>query len=225
MNMGKHIRAIRKKLELSQYKFWERYGVDRIRASRYERGITKIPLELLVQIAKDYNLSVDNLIGLPPRTVEVSREGTATKVPIVGKVQAGEVTEIYHVPLGEMWLDSSRIPHEELEDGTPRFVALKVTGESMEHFGILDDDIIICDRAVERHPPQKGDIVVAHHRRYGYTLKRFAGIQKVSGVSVLVLQPGSPRYHPLTLPAEKVSIYGVVVLLTREYKVIGRGAK
>ena len=94
-------------------------------------------------------------------------------VPLLGSVQAGQLTEAIEDPDGYIGVQQSRSPKEEL-------FALKVRGYSMMNAGILPGDIVIVRR---QQTANSGDIVVAMVEEEA-TVKRFKLIK------------GRPELHP-----------------------------
>jgi len=90
---------------------------------------------------------------LVSRGIELVRRGVVnfTRVPLVGSVPAGLPITAYENREGEIAVDRSFLPSDEV-------FCLRVKGESMINAGIYDGDFVLVDRTVE---PLKGDIVVA----------------------------------------------------------------
>jgi len=94
-------------------------------------------------------------------------------VPLLGSVQAGQLTEAIEDPDGYIGVQQSRSPSEEL-------FALRVRGYSMMNAGILPGDIVI----VRRQPvANNGDIVVAM-------------VDDDATVKRLRMVKGRPELHP-----------------------------
>jgi len=125
---------------------------------------------------------------------------SAAKLPLLGRVAAGEPIEALEDP------DTVDVPESFL--GTGEHFALRVRGDSMIEDGIHDQDLILVRKQEEA---ENGQTVVALIDGEA-TVKRF--YQRGSSVE---LHPANLRMKPLVLEAEKVRIQGVVVGLIRKY--------
>ncbi len=86
------------------------------------------------------------------------------KVPLLGKITAGNPIEAIENPNELFSLPASLIPAKET------IFTLKVDGESMINVGIYDGDIVIVQR---QSVARNGDIVVAMNSENEVTLKTF----------------------------------------------------
>lgn len=59
----KRLRDIREDTDLTQSEVAKHLGIAQTVYSRYERGYQTIPLELLIQLADLYHVSIDYLVG------------------------------------------------------------------------------------------------------------------------------------------------------------------
>lgn len=57
------LKTLRREIRLSQSDIGEFLGITQTVYSRYERGISTIPVELLLKLADLYNVSTDYLLG------------------------------------------------------------------------------------------------------------------------------------------------------------------
>lgn len=138
-------------------------------------------------------------IGEGYRRIRLIEQENKNSVPLLGKIAAG-------VPI-------EAIPQEEhlvitdLLVGPNRY-ALLVKGDSMVDEGILDGDIVICEK---RDSASEGEIVVALIDNLEATLKRihFTKDQKIA------LIPANNAYKRQIYNANRVSIQGVFIGLLR----------
>ena len=86
------------------------------------------------------------------------------KVPLLGKITAGNPIEAIEMPNEFFTLPASLIPRKET------VFTLKVSGESMINKGIYDGDIVIVQK---QNVAKNGDIVVAMTEENEVTLKTF----------------------------------------------------
>ncbi len=177
---------------------------------------------LLLDVAQGIGLSsqgsVHNYIqalvneGLVERTVGRSRglrlvedsandETIAVTLPVMGRIAAGRLVEA--IP------DEDEIDLGGMFAGEGRFV-LKVNGDSMVDKAIMSGDwVVIQSQQTAKH----GDIVVALVDGFDATLKTLL----LNDDETVTLMPANINYDPVTLPAQRVSIQGVVVGQLRTY--------
>ncbi|WP_124727400.1 transcriptional repressor LexA [Staphylospora marina] len=135
---------------------------------------------------------------LVDRGEQVDRE--FVKVPLVGKVTAGEpITAVENIE------DYYPLPRRMIGDDQTVFL-LSVQGDSMVNAGILDGDYVV----VRQQPTaENGDIVVAMTPDGEATIKRF--FREKDHVR---LQPENDRLEPIRL--KEVAVLGKVISLIRE---------
>lgn len=177
---------------------------------------------LLSEVAKGIGLSsqgsVHNYIqalvneGLVARNIGRSRglyltrghdqqNELSVKLPVMGKIAAGRLIEA--VP------DEDEIDLGGMFAGKGRFV-LKVNGDSMIDKAIMSGDwVVVQSQKTANH----GDIVVALVDGFDATLKTLL----MNNDNTVTLMPANVNYEAITLPAERVSIQGVVVGQLRTY--------
>ena len=125
--------------------------------------------------------------------------GATALVPLLGRVQAGDLTAAIEEPDGGYI--SVQIPS--LDEG---IFALRVRGESMTGAGILPGDVVV----VRRQPTAaSGEIVVALVGEEA-TVKR---LRKVRGRTEL--HPANPEFAPIVPPPGELAILGVVIEVRR----------
>jgi len=138
------------------------------------------------------------------RVVEMEQADRGTRVPLLGKVPAGEPS------FSEENIEDFLIVDEKTAGGEGTF-AVRVSGDSMIDAGINDGDIAV----VIRNPtPQSGEIVVALIEDE-VTLKRFV---KRSGK--VFLKPENDRYSDINLTDlghDRISILGTVKSIVRRF--------
>lgn len=138
------------------------------------------------------------------RSIELVGESTgkALDLPLVGTIAAGLPLEA--VPTTE----TITVPAD-MVSGRGRTFVLKIQGESMIGEQIREGDYVIIE---ERQLARDGETVVALVDGSEATLKRFYR----EGATVR-LQPSHPTMAPITVPADRVQVQGVVVGLIRKY--------
>lgn len=133
------------------------------------------------------------------RAIHLTDEVPVVQVPLVGRVTAG-------VPILAVEEILTYIPISgDCKRGRELF-ALRVQGDSMIEAGILDEDIVVCEKTPSA---DNGDIVVALIEDEA-TVKR---IYRENGH--VRLQPENPCYEPII--TNNVSVLGRVVACLRYY--------
>ena len=122
------------------------------------------------------------------------------KVPLLGKITAGNPIEAIEMPDTFFDLPASLVPNKK------EVFTLKVSGESMINAGILDGDIVIVKRQKNAH---NGQIVVAMTEENEVTLKTF-----YKENDHIRLQPQNDTMAPIIL--DNVTILGVAIGLYRQ---------
>jgi len=137
------------------------------------------------------------------RGIEVveEEEEAKTSLPLLGRIAAGQPIEAI---AGQDRLDLSDLL------GPDRY-ALQVKGDSMIGAGILDGDLVVIERC---DTADDGAIVVALIDGEEATLKRLKRLK--SGRIRLIAE--NPEMPPLTYPAKRVRIQGVLVCQMRRYR-------
>ncbi|WP_299874922.1 transcriptional repressor LexA [uncultured Sulfitobacter sp.] len=139
----------------------------------------------------------------PPPAAQTVSSGSATDLPLMGRIAAG-------VPI-EAISDAAQaisVPNGMLA-GSGSHYALEVKGDSMIEAGINDGDVVVIR---ETSVADDGDIVVALVEDHEATLKRF----RRKGASV-ALEAANPAYETRVLPSDKVKVQGRLVGLIRTY--------
>jgi repressor LexA len=146
-----------------------------------EGKLTKVP-----GVARGYRL--------PQRQGALS----AALVPLLGQVQAGELTWAVEDP------DDYIVVEE--RDSAEDLFALKVRGDSMNGAGILHGDIVVVRRQPDAN---SGDVVVALVEDEA-TVKR---LRRRNGR--IELHPKSPRFKPIIPEPNTLSLLGKVIEVRR----------
>ena len=131
----------------------------------------------------------------------------ALRVPIVGRIRAGEPILAQEQVEGHVVVDGSWLGATSTQE-SPQHFALKVRGDSMINAGIIEGDYVI----VRQQPSaEHGDIVVALLGEDA-TVKRF-----VKDGDAIRLQPEHPTMEPIAITADSpLSILGKVVAVFRK---------
>lgn len=212
MLYGKRVKELRKNIGLTQEQFGKKIGKSTQAISRIERGNPKpVKSDTLEILAESLNTTTDYLLGLSDlpkfELFEIIEDDDRTiKVPVYGKIPAGEPIEALQVDYGYVPVDKEKFR------GGKRIIGLKVVGDSMYPY-YMEGDIVL----IEINPmPENGDDVVAF---IGYdgeaTLKRFHWLDNKEGLS---LEPLNREYpvKKFLKGEQEVRILGKVIEIRRE---------
>ena len=133
------------------------------------------------------------------RALTTSSSSPAGKVPVVGRVTAGQ-------PILAVEEIEGYLPYEPERGTSKDYFALRVQGDSMINAGILDGDFVIVRR---QQTAMTGEIIVALIEDEA-TVKRLA----IKGQDVW-LMPENPDYNPIYAPG--CNVLGVVKAVFRRY--------
>ena len=133
------------------------------------------------------------------RSIKITGNEATSFVPLLGNVTAG-------VPILAVEEIQGYIPFPEEKRAGRELFALNIMGESMRDIGILDGDIVICEKTSYA---ENGDIVVALIEDES-TVKSF---YKENGH--FRLQPHNPDFEPIIV--DNLEILGKVISLVRNY--------
>ena len=143
---------------------------------------------------------------LVSRGIELVRRSVVTfnRVPLVGSVPAGLPITAIENREGEIAVDTSFLPNDEV-------FCLRVKGESMINAGIYDGDFVLVDKNAS---PLKGDIVVAVIGEEA-TVKKFYPEKKR-----VRLEPQNEAFGPIIVEQNTPGFYiaGRVVGLMRRMR-------
>ena len=141
------------------------------------------------------------------RTIEVlveneykTEDADLIKVPLLGKITAGNPIEAIERPNEFFSLPATLIPSKET------IFTLEVSGESMINKGIYDGDIVIVQK---QKNARNGEIIVAMTEENEVTLKTFYKEE-----DHIRLQPENDTMKPIILP--NIQILGKAIGLYRK---------
>ncbi len=133
------------------------------------------------------------------RSIKMAASEPTAFIPLLGNVTAG-------LPILAVEEIQGYIPFSEEKRAGRELFALNIIGESMRDIGILDGDIVICEKTSFA---ENGDIVVALIEDEA-TVKSFYKEQ-----GHFRLQPHNPDFEPIIV--DDLEILGKVISLVRDY--------
>ena len=171
----------------------ERFGFQSL-ATVHEH-LTNLERKGYIRRAYNESRSVE---VLPPRGT-----GTATEIPLLGRVAAGMPIESL------MHEETIAVPDQMLPRRGPNF-ALRVQGSSMIDEHIQDGDVVVVHG---KDQAENGEMVIALVNGAEATVKKF--YREPGGW--IRLQPANAAMQPLRYQERDVLIQGVVVGVIRKY--------
>lgn len=170
--------------------------------SEWRYGRSSTFMNVLPEIAKEYGVSTDWLLGIEHEVIVPDM----IEVPIIGSIRAGYPVETYTVENGSVKIPAGMSPSGEL-------YALDVVGDSMSPV-VLAGDVIIC----EKIPANKADGKICVITVDGESTLKKVRIDR-NGVTLV---PINPMYHELHFTKHEVvkkglSVDGVLVQLIRKF--------
>ncbi|MCQ6529874.1 LexA family protein [Bacillus mycoides] len=184
MSIGKNIKKLRDKHNLSQKEFGEIAGVSDKAVSTWEKGLKEPRMGAIQKIADHFGILKSDIIEDQDAKVTHIRpnqpklENNCKPVPLLGAIAAGTPLEMVTV---EEWIN---VPVE-ITDCHPHAFLLRVVGDSMSKV-IPPNMLALIDPYVEI---KNGDIAAVAVNGFDATLKRFYKFQ--DGIT---LEPES--YNP-----------------------------
>ena len=200
--VGKRIKSIRGKLNMSQVDFADKINVSKQTLYKYENDIiTNIPSDKIESVAKIGHVSPSYLMGW-----DENNSKNAVSINVLGRVAAGIPLEAI-----EDINDTEEISEEMAR--TWEFFGLKIDGDSMEP-KISKGDVVIVRK---QDDAETGDIVIAMVNGNDATCKRLKKYE--DGIALIST---NPAYDPMIFSDEQrestpVRIIGKVVELRAKF--------
>ena len=168
---------------------------------RWRNGSLSTFMNILPEIAKEYGVSTDWLLGL-----DHDATPDMIDVPIIGSIRAGYPVETYQVENGSVKIPAHLKPSGEL-------YALDVVGDSMSPV-VLDGDVIICEKISTDKVNGKICVITVDGES---TLKKVK-VDKNS-VTLVPINPmySEVRYTKSEVVKKRLTVDGVLVQLIRKF--------
>lgn len=207
--ISERIKQLRKQNKWTQQDLANRLHVGKTTVSNYETGHSDPNIDMINQLSKIFDVSIDYLLGTPNDTVEMLGQAvTMNKYPYIDDyVSAGSPVNIE----GMKDVPNIYVPDELLGSyaGSKRLFFLKVNGESMNKIipngstiGVISYDSI--------NDIKNGDIVVYSTEDHSFAVKYFYKKE-----DKLIFRPSSTLdcYYDLVFNIENnIQIIGKVVI-------------
>ncbi|TVR87258.1 MAG: LexA family transcriptional regulator [Saprospirales bacterium] len=206
--LGKNIGFLRKQRKWSQQELAERLGIPRPTIAGYERGYSEPNIETLIRMARNFGISVEDLIerhlwegekrtfdresGMKILAISVSSENRSNIELVDARAEAGYV-ESFDDP--SFIKDLPRMFLPEMSEGT--FRAFEIRGDSM--LPMRESDIVVCSYVESLSDVKDNQTYVVVTQSEGIVYKRLKNNQTRKK---LVLISDNEVYPPYELPYE-----------------------
>lgn len=190
MMTGDVIKQKRKEKGLTQEELGKLLDVNKSAVSKWESGrVQNIKRSQLLELARILEVSPNELL-------DRREKPTHKRIPVLGRVAAGEPTEQIEDIIGY-----EEIPFTWAESAT--YFALRIHGDSMEP-RMFEGDVVIIR---QQECAENGDIVIASVSGQDATCKKFRKTD--SGVMLI---PFNSKYDPFVYSAEQVETLPVRII-------------
>lgn len=119
-----YLKEARKAAGFTQEEAAEKTGIALGTLRRWEQGVNEPDMGSIIQLAKLYKTTTDNILGSDYSKIEVLPEACFIDVPLYGAIAAGTPIEMIEIE------DTFPVPTK-VHDKHPNAFLLKVVGESM----------------------------------------------------------------------------------------------
>ena len=200
--LAERLKELRKKENLTQAELAKILFVDQTAVSSWERGKSMPDTTKLQRIASTFGVSIDSLMY---NNGNEDNSSHGTKIPVLGRVQAGIPTSA----ISEI-LDYEEIPADMAERG--EYFGLLVRGDSMSP-DLKDGDVVIvkCQEDVEN-----GEMAIVAVNGDNATVKKV--YKSTQGITLVPINPAydTKMYTNEEILRLPVEIRGKVVELRRK---------
>ena len=198
------LKMLRTQSKKTQQEVATALGVNRTTYTKYETGDIAPPRDMLLAIAKYFDVSVDYLLGTTVVKDVTSTHGVA--IPVLGDVQAGLPMEAV-----ENIIDYEEIPESMARSG--EYFGLRIRGASMEP-RFTEGDVVIVRK---QSTIETGEIGVVLVNGDSATIKKIK--RSAAGITLI---PTNPAFEPMFYDNEEirdlpVTIVGKVVELRAKF--------
>ena len=187
-------------------RYADKLSMSRQSLERYLKGQRKPPIDFLIEVASQEDISLDWLLaGEGPRRRKGRPVMSCGPIPILGAVPAGH-------PGGQRWseFDAADLLSELIVKDDPDVIALVVDGESM-YPTLLPDDKVLMSTNMRF---SSGDLVVAETEgaTEDYQVKRLG---KTTSKEVVLISDNFLQFPPKTFAPKDVQVRGRVFRVVR----------
>ena len=189
---GENLKYLREEYNIEQAEIAKKSGLKSASGvSEWEKGIRLPKIGVISDIAKMFNVSIDDLMykDLSIKDAESNRD---FKIPLIGTIAAG-------TPI----LAEENIEHYFLIDPSIKAdFCLRIKGDSMIDANINNGDIAFIRKQPNLETGEIGAVLIEENA----TLKRF-----YQNNGIISLQAANPKYAPILLSDGDVRVLGKLV--------------
>lgn len=204
MNFRTRLKQLRMEKQLNQTDLGSALNLATSTISMYENGKREPDFETLETIADYFNVDIDYLLGKTDKITRIEFDDysdvknlihpSAYRIPIVGKICAGDCCFVIEEKMGYFAID-----HTIKAD-----FALIVKGDSMIDIDINDGDIVLIKKVYDYYDGRIYAIRLIDENEA--TIKRcYFEEDKV------IMQPCNPEFKPMIADGKNVSVVGECV--------------
>ena len=204
------IEELRNNMNLNKAETARRLEIPYTTYISYEKGEREPNSEMLIKLAKFFNVSVDYLIGRITAYPEPEVTEDIVEFPVLGSIAAG-----YNELALEDWMgDTVQIPASFLRGHSREdYFVLQVKGDSMYPLYIAGDKVLVLKQSTVN---ASGDVAAVLYDDNCGTLKKVEYIE--NGIRLIPINAMYPPKEVTGADAEHCRIMGVPKLLIRDIK-------
>lgn len=213
MSLGKRLKQVLRKLDLTQVAISEKIGTSNVVINRYIKDKTMPDLNFLNKLATHFNININWLITgegtmFPTRNVKQFGDRDYYYMPIIDSVSCGSPQEIEAAePIDHILMDTNSLTGD-----FNNYFAFFASGNSMEPY-ISNGDVVIVKQDNEwLHADDRICVVNVEGEVTLKKVKTFLGGQEI------LLQPFNKDYQPILLDKDRAReslLVGVAVMSIR----------
>ena len=213
MSLGKRLRQVLRKLDLTQVAIAERIGTSNVVINRYIKDKTMPDINFLNKLAMNFNININWLITgegsmFPSRNVKQIGDREYYYLPVIDAVSCGSPQEIEAAePVDHIILDTNS-----LSGDFNNYFAFFASGDSMDPYISNGDVVIVKQDSDWLHADDRICVVNVDGE---ITLKKVKTF--LEGREIL-LQPYNKNYQPILLDKDRAvnsRLVGVAVMSVR----------
>lgn len=190
--IGEKIKYFRLLKRYSQEQIARKMGITQGAVSQWEKGRTVPDTETLIQLARLFDCSVNDLTSDAPVRDLDSINIVRNAVPIIGSIACGE----------RVSPDTEAEGFADLPDGIHADFALRCKGDSMNPT-FIDGDLVLIRQQPEVNNGQIAAVNIDGETTLKHLYTQNGGIMLIAD---------NPSYAPIFVPAEKeITVHGLAV--------------
>ena len=160
---GRRIKEARERKELNQKQLAEKLGITPQALSSYETGKKLPPMETAVNIAKELDISLDWLFGLPERSAQMEISTLADVVDLIEKISRYETLKF----------DAAKVTYFFKGTDSEQIAGMQFDGVDLrQKFGFEDPQLYSEEYTRDISTSKEAAILIQNEELYDYFDKR-----------------------------------------------------